>query len=147
MSNPRSTEQSKANAIKELRESSRPKEATEQGQVKTHVYRSYVSAASVIGIVAFLIATFGAQAASITGNLVLRAWGEQNLESHKTASIGTFLFLYGASGLASASLDMTSSLMLWVFCAVRSSKKLHDESFSALMRSPMSFFESTPQGR
>lgn len=40
-----------------------------------------------------------------------------------------------------------SSLVLRLYCALRSSKKLHDESFLALMRSPLSYFEATPQGR
>ena len=126
----RSLKQSKANAIRDLRESSRPKEVTQQGQVKTTVYRSYISAASTLGVIFFLLATFAGQGASIAGNLVLRAWGERNLDSHKTASIGFFLFLYGVSGLASSFLNMTASLLLWAFCAVVRPCDLSSSCFS-----------------
>lgn len=50
-------------------------------------------------------------------------------------------------GLAGSILTVMSSLVLRLYCALRSSKKLHDESFLALMRSPLSYFEATPQGR
>jgi ABC-type multidrug transport system fused ATPase/permease subunit len=38
-------------------------------------------------------------------------------------------------------------MILKLYCGLRSSRKLHDDSFSALMRSPLSFFELTPTGR
>jgi ATP-binding cassette subfamily C (CFTR/MRP) protein 1 len=65
----RSPEQCRAKALKDLRESARPKEAMERGEVKTHVYKEYISAASVVGVAAFLFATFASQGASIAGNL------------------------------------------------------------------------------
>lgn len=43
---------------------------------------------------------------------VLRAWGERNLSEHKTASIGYYLFWYGAFGIASSALNMIASLLL-----------------------------------
>lgn len=49
--------------------------------------------------------------------------------------------------MAGSILTVMSSLVLRLYCALRSSKKLHDESFLALMRSPLSYFEATPQGR
>ncbi|KAL7408757.1 hypothetical protein BDY24DRAFT_419499, partial [Mrakia frigida] len=142
-----SPEQCKAKALKDLRDSARPKETMERGQVKTRVYKEYISAASVWGVALFLFATFAAQGFSIGGNLVLRAWGEHNLEENKTASIGLFLFFYGLTGLSSSLLSMVASLLLWTYMAIRCSRKLHDSSFKALMRSPLSYFESTPQGR
>lgn len=43
-------------------------------------------------------------------------------------------------------LSFEPSLTLFI-SAQRCSRKLHDSSFKALMRSPLSYFESTPQGR
>lgn len=40
-----------------------------RGQVKNSVYKSYVAAASLVGVVGFLFATFAAQGTSILGNL------------------------------------------------------------------------------
>jgi len=69
LSHHRSIQQAKSTAIREMRESSRPKEVMQQGQVKTKVYKSYISAASTTGVIFFLLATFAAQGASIAGNL------------------------------------------------------------------------------
>jgi ATP-binding cassette subfamily C (CFTR/MRP) protein 1 len=69
---------------------------------QTHIYRNYISSASTIGVVTFLIAIFAAQGSSLVGNLVLRRWGERNLSEHKTAQIGVFLFYYGLAGISAS---------------------------------------------
>jgi hypothetical protein len=52
-----------------MKDSTKPQEAMQRGQVKTHVYSSYISAASTIGVICFLVATFAAQGTSVAGNL------------------------------------------------------------------------------
>ncbi|CED82203.1 metal resistance protein ycf1 [Phaffia rhodozyma] len=142
-----SAKESKTQAIRRMKDSTKPKEAMERGQVSSSVYKGYISSASFVGVCAFLFATFAAQGSQIASNLILRNWGEANLVEHRTTSIGLYLFFYGLAGASASVLNMISSLLLWTFCAVRCSKKLHDDAFRALMRSPMSFFERTPQGR
>lgn len=149
-----------------MKESTKPKEKMERGQVKSHVYKTYIAAASTIGVIAFIVMNMSAQAFQIGGNLILRSWGEKNLEVgttgeslsllcfpdrllnlplvfHFSANIGLYLMFYGLSGLIASALNMGSSLLIWTYCAIRCSRELHDHSFSALMRSPMSFFETT----
>jgi ABC-type multidrug transport system fused ATPase/permease subunit len=42
---------------------------------------------------------------------------------------------------------MCQNLILWVFCAVRSARILHGKMLDTVIRSPMSFYDTTPLGR
>ena len=139
--------QAKRDAIRDLRESAKPKEHSEKGVVKRDVYRKYISAMSGTGVILFLIFMVVGQAASILSNYVLRFWARKNQQAGDTTQVPLYLTAYGVTGIASAILSVGSMAVLKLLCALRSSKKLHDESFAALMRSPLSFFELTPTGR
>jgi ATP-binding cassette subfamily C (CFTR/MRP) protein 1 len=42
---------------------------------------------------------------------------------------------------------VVQTLIMWVFCSIQASRKLHEGMARAMFRSPMSFFETTPVGR
>lgn len=42
---------------------------------------------------------------------------------------------------------MIQTLILWIFCSIEASRKLHERMATAIFRSPMSFFDTTPAGR
>lgn len=142
-----SIRQAKRDALKDLRESSKPKEHSEKGNVKRQVYKAYISAASPIGVVLFIVFVALGQAAGILGNYILRFWATQNTRAGTSTNIGLYLGAYGLIGISSSLFGVGGMVILRLFCALRSSKKLHDQSFAALMRSPLSFFELTPTGR
>lgn len=142
-----SLRQAKRDALKDLRESAKPKEHSEKGNVKREVYKSYISAASPIGVVLFVLFVGLGQATSILSNYVLRFWASRNTRAGTSTNIGLYLGAYGLIGFSSSILGVAGMIVLRLYCALRSSKKLHDESFAALMRSPLSFFELTPSGR
>ncbi|TCD67602.1 hypothetical protein EIP91_012232 [Steccherinum ochraceum] len=123
------------------------KEHTEQGRVKKDVYFSYIEAASKIGSVLFVITTVLVQISSLAANNTLRSWGEHNRESGDNKGLGRYLLGYGLFSLGSTLTGALSSVILWVFCSIRSSKHLHDNMLQGVMRAPMSFFEQTPTGR
>ncbi|KAJ3484887.1 hypothetical protein NLI96_g5332 [Meripilus lineatus] len=127
--------------------SGQTKEHSEQGRVKKDVYIQYVEAASKIGFAIFLLATMIAQIVSVAANNTLRAWGEHNREEGSNAGVGKFLLGYGLFSLSSTVLGAFAAIVIWVFCSIRSAKKLHDSMLFAVMRAPMSFFEQTPTGR
>lgn len=139
--------QSKKDALRDLRESAKPKEHSEKGVVKRSVYSAYINAAGIGGVIVFFIATLIAQATSISGNYVLRFWARKNGEAGESTSIPFYLALYGIVGVSSSVFSVASMAVIKLYCGLRSSKKLHDQSFAALMRSPLSFFELTPTGR
>jgi ABC-type multidrug transport system fused ATPase/permease subunit len=139
--------QAKRDALRDLRESAKPKEHSEKGNVKRHVYAAYISAASVLGVSIFLLAMVLGQGSSIMGNYVLRFWARANTIAGANTEVGKYLTAYGVIGISSTMLSVASMMVLRLYCSLRSSRKLHDDSFGALMRSPLSFFELTPAGR
>jgi ATP-binding cassette subfamily C (CFTR/MRP) protein 1 len=142
-----SLRRSKREALRDLRESAKPKEHSEKGVVKRKVYASYVSAASKLGFSIYAVALLISQGSSISGNYVLRSWARKNTAVGGNTEVSTYLLIYGLIGVTSSVLSTVHSLTLKIWCGLRSSKKLHDQSFSALMAAPLSFFEMTPTGR
>lgn len=61
--------------------------------------------------------------------------------------MGKFLGIYFAIGVGSAGLTVIQTLILWIFCSIEASRKLHERMAVAIFRSPMSFFDTTPAGR
>ncbi|KAK0488812.1 P-loop containing nucleoside triphosphate hydrolase protein [Armillaria novae-zelandiae] len=123
------------------------REHMEQGRVKTHVYAEYIRAASKTGFSLFLAAIVAQQASSVLGNLVLRSWGEHNMEMGSNAGMLKYLIIYGAVSLSSILLGGAAAILMWVLCSLRSAKRLHDAMLESLMHAPLSFFELTPTGR
>lgn len=102
------------------------KEHSEQGRVKKDVYLQYIEAASKLGSIAFVVTTLLVQLASLAANNTLRSWGEHNRESGDNKGLGRYLMGYGLFSLGSVFVGALSSIILWVFCSIRSSKHLHD---------------------
>ncbi|WWD05496.1 hypothetical protein V865_003573 [Kwoniella europaea PYCC6329] len=142
-----SIRQAKRDAIRDLRESAKPKEHSEKGNVKREVYRDYISAASKIGVAVFLLAMLAGQGLGILSNFVLRSWASRNTGASDTTDVVRYLTIYGVVGLSGSILNVVSFATLKLVIALNSGRKLHDRAFGSLMRSPLSFFELTPTGR
>ncbi|KAG6837154.1 hypothetical protein H0H93_013744 [Arthromyces matolae] len=123
------------------------KEHHEQGRVKVRVYQQYIEAASKAGFFFFLLTTVLQQAVSVLANFTLRDWGEHNRKTGTNEGMIRYLALYGIFSLSSTFLGGISSVLIWVLCALRSARRLHDAMLDSLMRAPLSFFELTPTGR
>ncbi|KAJ5360376.1 ABC transporter integral membrane type 1 [Penicillium concentricum] len=127
--------------------SKQTQEVSEQGKVKWGVYGQYAKDSNVMAVVVYLIAMMAAQTAQVVGNFWLKRWTEWN-EAHGTnAKVGKFIGVYLALGLGSSLLVIVQNLILWIFCSIEASRKLHERMAFAIFRSPMSFFETTPSGR
>jgi ATP-binding cassette subfamily C (CFTR/MRP) protein 1 len=142
-----SIKQAKRDALKDLRESSKPKEHSEKGNVKREVYKKYIAAASKAGVFVFLLFVGIGQAGGILSNYVLRWWARENSSAGTNANVSLYLGAYFAIGLSGVLFSVGAVITIKLWCALRSSRHLHDQAFSALMRSPLSFFELTPTGR
>jgi len=122
-----STRAAKIEAVRDLKEDSRPKETREKGAVNRQVYRDYISAASRFGVASFGLCILGAQATSIAGNLILRYWAQANNAEGINQNTGTYLLWYGCIGVLSSALSVAATLLLQVLCAIRCSKQMHDK--------------------
>ncbi|TBU30707.1 metal resistance protein YCF1 [Dichomitus squalens] len=123
------------------------KEHSEQGRVKREVYLRYIEAASKAGVISFVMALILQQIAGLMGNNMLRQWGNHNTEVSDNEGAGWYLLGYGLFSLSSTLLGALASILIWVLCAVRSARRLHDAMLNAVMHSPLTFFELTPTGR
>lgn len=123
------------------------KEVTEQGKVKWDVYLEYAKTNNVAAVAIYLLALIGAQSVQVGGSLWLKNWSEINQQYGSNPEVGKYIGVYFAFGIGGAALVVVQTLILWIFCSIEASRKLHERMAYAIFRSPMSFFETTPSGR
>jgi len=122
-------------------------ETSEQGKVKWSVYGEYAKDSNIVAVGFYLFALLAAQTAQVLGNYWLKNWTEYNETHGSNKSVGKFIGVYLAFGLGSSLLVIVQNLILWIFCSIEASRKLHERMAFAIFRSPMNFFETTPSGR
>ncbi|EXJ79949.1 hypothetical protein A1O3_08235 [Capronia epimyces CBS 606.96] len=127
--------------------SKQTKETAEQGKVKWSVYTSYAKESNLIAVGIYLLALLAAQTAQIGGSFWLKRWSEINELYGANPQVGKYIGIYFAFGIGGAGLVVIQTLLLWIFCSIEASRKLHDRMAYAIFRSPMSFFDTTPIGR
>ncbi|KAL4890362.1 P-loop containing nucleoside triphosphate hydrolase protein [Aspergillus ambiguus] len=130
------------NALK----SKQTQETSAQGKVKWSVYGEYAKNSNIIAVGFYLLALLGAQTAQVAGSYWLKHWSEMS-EMQLHPNVGKFIGVYLAFGLGSSVLVILQNLILWIFCSIEASRKLHERMAFSIFRSPMSFFETTPSGR
>lgn len=123
------------------------KETSEQGKVKWNVYGEYAKNSNLWAVAIYLVTLLGANTASVGGNVWLKQWSEANQEANGNPNPGKYIGIYLAFGIGSAILVVVQTLILWIFCSIEASRKLHERMAIAIFRSPMNFFETTPTGR
>ncbi|RAH75359.1 ATP-binding cassette glutathione S-conjugate transporter YCF1 [Aspergillus aculeatinus CBS 121060] len=126
--------------------SKQTQETSQQGKVKWSVYGEYAKNSNIIAVGFYLLALLGAQTAQVAGSYWLKHWSELS-EQQPNLPNGKYIGIYLAFGLGSSLLVILQNLILWIFCSIEASRKLHERMAFAIFRSPMSFFETTPSGR
>ena len=127
--------------------SKQTKETQEQGKVKWSVYTTYAKESNLIAVGFYACALLAAQSAQIGGSFWLKRWSEINERTGMNPEVGKYIGVYFAFGIGNAALVVIQTLLLWIFCSIEASRKLHDRMAYAIFRSPMSFFDTTPVGR
>lgn len=123
------------------------KEHQEQGKVKWSVYGEYAKMNDSLAVAIYLFALLAAQCAQIGGNVWLKNWAETNGKAGGNPDVGKYIGIYFAFGIGASTLTVCQTLILWIFCSIEASRKLHERMAKAIFRSPMSFFDTTPAGR
>ena len=127
--------------------SKQSQEKSEQGKVKWSVYGEYAKTSNLYAVSIYMVALLLAQTAQIGGSFWLKNWSEVNEREGMNPQVGKYIGIYFAFGIGSAALVVCQTLILWIFCSIEASRKLHERMAFAIFRSPMSFFETTPAGR
>ncbi|GMR57812.1 hypothetical protein PMAYCL1PPCAC_28007, partial [Pristionchus mayeri] len=124
------------------------KEHVEQGGVNMSVYLEYLRAASIPFCVCFLVLYGVYMACSMCRNLWLSAWSNENDPAFNGTRMNQVerLRVYVGIGIAESCLYLTAASFL-IVAGLNASRRLHAPLIHNLMRSPISFFDTTPLGR
>ncbi|TVY35751.1 Metal resistance protein [Lachnellula occidentalis] len=123
------------------------KEFSEQGKVKWNVYAEYAKTSNLVAVAIYGLMLVGGQTLQIGGSVWLKSWADVNGKAGHNPQVGKYIGVYFGFGIGSAALVVVQTLILWIFCSIEASRKLHERMAFAIFRSPMSFFETTPAGR
>ncbi|XP_065826757.1 multidrug resistance-associated protein 1-like [Oscarella lobularis] len=137
----------------ERRHSTIEKEKTEVGNVKFGVYAIYLRSltwpVAALTVVFYLLQN----GASVGSNIWLAKWsddeiarGRENETNVTVAPIGYYLGIYASFGFGQALAVLLTSLAV-VLGTLIAATNLHRNLLVNILRSPMSFFDTTPLGR
>ncbi|XP_076374474.1 multidrug-Resistance like Protein 1 isoform X2 [Megalopta genalis] len=125
-------------------------EKTETGSVKWQVYSHYFKSIGWFLSIATIVMNAIFQGFSIGSNSWLSVWSNDNLTDYNNtfdkAKQDMYLGVYGGLGLgqamASFFCDLAPQLGCWL-----AARQMHIVMLRAVMRSPLTFFDTTPTGR
>lgn len=129
-------------------------EASATGQVKLAVFTAYCKAMGYYLTTIMLFVFLLYQAATVVSSFWLSRWTEDKLLKNTSISNTTeymdkqyfYLGIYGAFGVAQAVFVLLYSLFSAI-ANITSSRALHNQMLTNVLRSPMIFFDTTPVGR
>jgi ABC-type multidrug transport system fused ATPase/permease subunit len=84
---------------------------------------------------------------ALAANFWLKAWVETNARNDRNLDRAYWLVGFFLIGSSAGIVSMGRKITGRIFCGLRASRVLHDKMASAVLRSPMVFFETTPIGR
>ncbi|KAI9272857.1 multi drug resistance-associated protein MRP [Phascolomyces articulosus] len=124
-------------------------EETAKGSVDNSVYKEYAKSCSVAGVCMVLGFQILAQLAGVGANVWLKHWtsGDKDGNGGSGFSVWVNLAIYAGIGWSGTLFTVSQTLSLWILCAIRSARVLHAHMLESVVRSPMSFFDTTPLGR
>lgn len=122
-------------------------ERKEVGKVKWHVFLRYAEACSYSGIIITLSLVVLTAMTNIGSSYWLMNWSQHNVDKGANQDTMFYVGIYATLGIGSGFSTLLSAVSLWTLCSIRASKLLHSEMAQGVLRSPLSFFETTPLGR
>jgi ATP-binding cassette subfamily C (CFTR/MRP) protein 1 len=75
----------------------------------------------------------------------LKNWAESNEQTNGNAAIVKNIGIYFAIGISASAMLVIQTMIMWIYCSIQASKTLHERMAHAMFRSPMSFFEVSPE--
>jgi multidrug resistance-associated protein (MRP) len=123
-------------------------ERAETGNVKLSVFLNYARATSWIMALLVIFFNIASQGLSVGASFWLAAWSTQEDTDPEAArdQTGENIGVYAALGFGQALGVLFGSFAIAIG-AIIASRRLHDKLVNNVMRSPMSFFDTTPMGR
>lgn len=123
------------------------KEHLEQGKVKWYVYKQYMEACNPVAVFFFFVFMILASTLSVSSGFWLKHWSENNTKNGENKNVSQFLGVYFAICVSTSLCSVIYTLIMLLGCSIQAAKTLHNKMLTSVIRSPMSFFETTPLGR
>ncbi|EFA83154.1 ABC transporter C family protein [Heterostelium album PN500] len=116
-------------------------ETRQEGKISMKVYLSYFRAIGWVLSGFILVIYVIVQALSILANWWLSQWTNSDSDDGRY-----YLYIYIGLSMGAVVATFFRSYSM-VFASIKGSKMFHEKMFNAVIRSPMSFFDTTPLGR
>ncbi len=126
-------------------------EASAEGHVGMYVYLRYIRNLGAVYFCGIALLYALGQTFQTSTGLLLAGWANanddhSNSNSSTAASAEKYLGTYAGLAASDSAVSFTRELLLLLLCC-RVSRSVHDSLLSAVLRSPMAFFDTTPTGR
>ncbi|XP_021067908.1 canalicular multispecific organic anion transporter 2 [Mus pahari] len=121
-------------------------ETAETGNVKMSVYWDYAKSMGLCTTLFICLLYGGQNAAAIGANVWLSAWSNDAEEHGQQNNTSVRLGVYATLGILQGLLVMLSAFTM-VVGAIQAARLLHEALLHNKIRSPQSFFDTTPSGR
>ncbi|XP_058792373.1 multidrug resistance-associated protein 1 isoform X4 [Phymastichus coffea] len=125
-------------------------EKAETGSVKWKVYSHYLKSIGWFLALSTIIMNAVFQSFSIGSNMWLSEWSDDkslhNKSTYDPSKQKIYLGIYGALGLGQGLANLLTSLALAIGSVI-ASKVIFENVIRNILRNPMSFFDTTPNGR
>ncbi len=119
-------------------------EKMETGNVSLKVFYYYIKNMGFLISSACCLCFTLYQVASALSSIWLSKWSDSN--SNEKGDRDLYLGVYGLLGVAQGVTAICGSIFLYL-STLRGAERLHFHTLHAVLRAPMSFFDTTPQGR
>lgn len=122
-------------------------EEMSQGSVNIAVYWAYAKACSLPAMIFYILSLFCTEGLHISMTLWLSHWSKSYDGSNANHGPLYYIGIYTLIGIVYSVTVVFQSILLLVYCTLRSARILHEKMLKSVLRSPMMFFDTTPMGR
>nr|MCP8719475.1 ABC transporter transmembrane domain-containing protein [Asgard group archaeon] len=131
----------------EPRKTRQEEEVSRKGTVPWDIFKQYIVACDYKYFSFYIAATLTVVLVSAAEKYLLSYWSQLNSEHNDTVQPVLFLGTYAGLGVFSGFLTYLGALVIWSYCIVKGAAYFHNKMAESVLRSPMSFFDTTPIGR
>ena len=136
-----------ANVSKSVRKTPLDEEEREKGAVPLKTFVRYAKECNYKLFLVFVVCILANSVLNVLESYILKYWSNLNKENNATVAPGFYLGLYFATGAMAGVVIYIGYYILWSYCIIKGAAYFHNEMAKAILRSPMSFIETTPVGR
>ncbi|KAI3406829.2 BPT1 [Candida oxycetoniae] len=129
------------------RKTGHTEEESRKGTVPWDIFKQYIVACNYKYFALYILGTLLTLLISVAEKYLLSYWSGLNREENRTVDPVFFLGVYALMGVVTGLITYIAAYVIWGYCIVKGSAYFHNKMAQSVLRSPMSFFETTPVGR